>query len=144
MLDSAEHEICPANKSQITNNCKFFLAKHSWAWKFLCKLIWKCQLLLGFSYLLAEKISCSAELSMKKCFITSGPDYIANQKSPKQSAPSSPNEMITMPDKTNQIQQQYTNLQSLFQVVYFLSKLFCPLLNGVYTKRKKMGANCWD
>ena len=25
MLNSAEHEICPANKSQITNNCKFFL-----------------------------------------------------------------------------------------------------------------------
>ena len=33
MLSSAEHEICPANKSQITNNCKFFLIKHSWAWK---------------------------------------------------------------------------------------------------------------
>ena len=27
MLNSAEHEICPANKSQITNNCKFFLPK---------------------------------------------------------------------------------------------------------------------
>ena len=29
MLNLAEHEICPANISQITNNCKFFLAKHS-------------------------------------------------------------------------------------------------------------------
>ena len=29
VLNSAEHEICPANKSRITNNCKFFLAKHS-------------------------------------------------------------------------------------------------------------------
>ena len=28
MLNSAEHEICPADKSQITNNCNFFLAKH--------------------------------------------------------------------------------------------------------------------
>ena len=28
MLNSAEHEICHANKSQITNNCTFFLAKH--------------------------------------------------------------------------------------------------------------------
>ena len=28
VLDSAEREICPANKSQITNNCQFFLAKH--------------------------------------------------------------------------------------------------------------------
>ena len=36
MLNSAEHEFFPANKSQIANNCKFFLAKHSWAWKFLC------------------------------------------------------------------------------------------------------------
>ena len=27
MLNSAEHEFCPANKSQITNNCIFFLKK---------------------------------------------------------------------------------------------------------------------
>ena len=31
MLNSAEHEICPVNKSQITNICKFFPAKHSQA-----------------------------------------------------------------------------------------------------------------
>ena len=36
MLNSTEHEILPADKSQITNNCKFFLAKHSLAWKFFC------------------------------------------------------------------------------------------------------------
>ena len=36
MLNSAEHEICPANKSQITNKFKFLFAKHGWAWKFLC------------------------------------------------------------------------------------------------------------
>ena len=35
------------------------------------------QLLLAFSFLLAEIISCSAELSMKKSFITSGPDQYA-------------------------------------------------------------------
>ena len=29
MLNSAEHELCSANKSQIISNCKFFLAKHS-------------------------------------------------------------------------------------------------------------------
>ena len=29
MLNSAEHEICPANISQITNNCKFFLARYA-------------------------------------------------------------------------------------------------------------------
>ena len=36
MLNSTEQEIFSANKSQITNNCKFFLDKHSWAWNFLC------------------------------------------------------------------------------------------------------------
>ena len=30
-LNSADYEICPANKSQINENCNFFLAKHSWA-----------------------------------------------------------------------------------------------------------------
>ena len=35
MLNSAEHEIFHANKSQITNNANFFLAKHSWAWTFV-------------------------------------------------------------------------------------------------------------
>ena len=34
-------------------------------------------LLLAFSYLLAEKISCSPELSMKKTFITPHPDLSA-------------------------------------------------------------------
>ena len=29
LLNSAEHEMCPVNASQITNNCKFFLAIHS-------------------------------------------------------------------------------------------------------------------
>ena len=29
MLNSDEHEICPPDKSQITNNCKFFLATQS-------------------------------------------------------------------------------------------------------------------
>ena len=31
MLNLTEHEIFHANKSQITNNAKFFFAKHSWA-----------------------------------------------------------------------------------------------------------------
>ena len=35
MINSAEHEICPANKSQITSHCKIFFARHYWAWKFL-------------------------------------------------------------------------------------------------------------
>ena len=50
MLNSAEHEICPANKSQIINNSKFFLAKHSWAWKFLANEYEN----VNYSYLLAK------------------------------------------------------------------------------------------
>ena len=29
MLNSAKHEICRTNKSQMTHNCKFFLVKYS-------------------------------------------------------------------------------------------------------------------
>ena len=36
-------------------------------------IIWKCQLLLAFSYLLPEGNSCSAELSMKKVLYPLGP-----------------------------------------------------------------------
>ena len=65
MLNSAEHEICPANKSQITNNSKFFLdipvAEHE---NFSANKYENAN--FAFSYLLAEKFSCSAEMSMKK------------------------------------------------------------------------------
>ena len=64
MLNSAEHEICHANKSQITNNCKCFFANIAEHEIFSANKYEN--LLLAFSYLLAEKISCSAKLSMKK------------------------------------------------------------------------------
>ena len=35
MLFSAGQEICPGNKPQITDKCKFVLAKQSWAWNSL-------------------------------------------------------------------------------------------------------------
>ena len=72
MLNSAEHEICLANKSQLTHNSQFFLAKYSWAWKCLCNKYENsnyCWHFLAFSYLLAEIISCSAEYSMKRFII---------------------------------------------------------------------------
>ena len=58
MLNSAEHEICPANKSQFIYNCKFHLAN-----------IDEHEIFSANNYENAnypEKISCSAELSMKK------------------------------------------------------------------------------
>ena len=35
-FNSGDYGICPANKSQISDNGNFFLAKHSWAWSFIC------------------------------------------------------------------------------------------------------------
>ena len=53
MLDSSEHEICPAKKSQIINNYKVFLVKYSCAENFM--LSW---------------------VEHEKRFITSGPGRI--------------------------------------------------------------------
>ena len=67
MLNSAEHEICLANKYQITNNCKSVLlniAEH----EKLSANKYENANLLAFSYYLVEKFSCSAELSMKKVY----------------------------------------------------------------------------
>ena len=64
MLSSAEHEICPANKSQITNNSIFFLLKIAEYENFCANTcIYENA---SYCYLLAEKILCSAELSMEK------------------------------------------------------------------------------
>ena len=78
MLNSAEHEVCPANKSQSIINCNFCL-RNITEHKNISANIYekKSQLLLAFSYLLAEKISCSVELSMKK-FITPGPGQMVS------------------------------------------------------------------
>ena len=67
MLNLAEHDIFHANYFQITYNFQFFLAKPSWAWTFFTNEN------ANFTYLSAENVSCSDELSMKS-FITSGPD----------------------------------------------------------------------
>ena len=59
MLNSTEHEICSANKSQITKTANYFLLNMAEYEDFSANKY-------EFSYLLAEKISCPAELSMKK------------------------------------------------------------------------------
>ena len=56
MLNSAEHEICPSNTSQITNISIFFLLNIAEHEHFSAS---------KYENLFAEKISCSAELSMK-------------------------------------------------------------------------------
>ena len=62
-----------AYKFQITNNCKIFLNKNSWAWTFLANQYENANYCWHFHILLAEKLSCSAELA-QKCFITLEPD----------------------------------------------------------------------
>ena len=78
MLNLAEHKILPANKEQITDKCRCFLLSQAEYEIFSAYEYEKCQLMLAFSYLSADKILCSAELSMKTRFITKGPEL--NQK----------------------------------------------------------------
>ena len=67
MLDTTEYEICPADKFQITNKCKFILLSIAEHENFSANKYENANYQMwAFSYLLAEKISCSAELSMKK------------------------------------------------------------------------------
>ena len=51
MLNAANHEICPANQSQITNNINVFLARHSFD-EISLLINMKIQIILAFSYLL--------------------------------------------------------------------------------------------
>ena len=62
MLNSAQHEICPANKSKITNNFISFLAVIAEHEKFSAS---KYENDKYCSYVLAENNSFSAELSIK-------------------------------------------------------------------------------
>ena len=62
VLNSAEHEICPANKSQIINNYKFFLTLPNTQ----AHENFSANKYENANYLQAKKISC---------FITSGPSF---------------------------------------------------------------------
>ena len=63
MLNSAEHEIFPANKYENTNNFHIYLQRNFHAQLCLARK----NLLLSINRdILAGQISCSAELNMKK------------------------------------------------------------------------------
>ena len=66
MLNSAGHQICPANESQITIIANSFLLNIAEQENFSANKYENTYLLLTFSYLLAKKMSCSAELNVKK------------------------------------------------------------------------------
>ena len=74
MLNSAEHEIFHANKSQIINSAKFFLAKQL-SMKISLLINMKMQTIVGiFIFISREKFMLSWVEHHGKSFITSGPD----------------------------------------------------------------------
>ena len=70
MLNSVEHEICPANKSQMPNNCKFFLAKHR-----ISSLInMKMPTIVGIFIFISRENFMHSCVEHEKSFITSRPN----------------------------------------------------------------------
>ena len=102
MFNSSEHEILPANKQQITDKHSWFSCSEKLSVKFSMLMKMKMPTLVGififisrknfmaFSYLSAEKISCSAELRWKKKFhnlrARKGSDQSAHQLSLSESS----------------------------------------------------------
>ena len=72
MLNSTEHELCSANKYQITDYFKFLLVKDSWAWYFFCANKYENANSHRHFHIYQQR-KCYAQLSMKRRFITSGP-----------------------------------------------------------------------
>ena len=67
LANKSQHENCLANKSQITNNCKFLLAKYSWAWKFSLLINMKMPTIVGiFIFLSREKFHAQLSSAWKK------------------------------------------------------------------------------
>ena len=67
MLNSTEHEICPANKSEITNNGKILSCLTELSMKISLLIDMKTLTIVGiFIFIYSRENSCSAELSMKK------------------------------------------------------------------------------
>ena len=77
MLDSAEHEICPANKSQITINCKFFLAKQAEHENFSV-INMKMPTIVGIFIFISRENFMLIWDEHEKSFITLRPDWIVH------------------------------------------------------------------
>ena len=75
MPNSAEHEFCPANKSQPTNNYKFFLAKHSWAWKFSLLINMKMSTIIGIFVFISRENFMLSWVEHEKSFKTRAQVY---------------------------------------------------------------------
>ena len=69
MPNSAGHEICPANNSQITNNCKFFLVNIAEKERFSANTFVSI-----FIFISRESFMLSC-VKHAKSFITSGPEH---------------------------------------------------------------------
>ena len=78
MLNSAEHEICLADKYQITKHCNFLLAKHSWACKISQLINMKMPTFVGIFIFISRENFMLSSVEHEKSFITSGPDVQAD------------------------------------------------------------------
>ena len=72
MLHSTEHKISPANKSQITDNYKFFLAKHSWAMNISLLINKKIPTIVDIFIFINRENFMLSWVEHDKSFITSG------------------------------------------------------------------------
>ena len=84
MLNSAEHEILNANKyiNIMIFCCCFFQAQKSLECYFVLLINVKMPTVVGILTFTSKKnfTACSAELSVKKNCITSGPDFDGNEE----------------------------------------------------------------
>ena len=78
MLNSVEHGILNAHKYKISRKSALFLGSDKPKMLFFPLINVKMPTIVGILTFMSRKISYSVELSMKKSFITSGPDLFYN------------------------------------------------------------------
>ena len=74
MLSSAEHEILNVHRCKNSKNFSFFSGSDKTRMLFFLLRNVKMPTVIGILTFMSRKISCLAELSMEKVFLTSGPD----------------------------------------------------------------------
>ena len=75
MLNSVEHEILNAHKYKNIKKFSFFSDSDKPRMLFFLLINVKMPTIVGILTFMGRKNSCSIELSMKKSFVTSGPDF---------------------------------------------------------------------
>ena len=74
MLNSAENEICSANKKLNTSNLNFLPVMQSWEWNFFQRINIKMPTNVGILIFISRKKFVLKWVEYEKSFITSGPE----------------------------------------------------------------------